>query len=290
MDFMKLSKEYSGDKSEFLVLPIEYEGDVTYGKGAARGAEEIIKASEHLEYYDEQFDCEPFEKGIHTLQKLELKDDKPEKAMENISETVGKKKYKDKFLISLGGDHAVTIGIIKGVEKNHENFSVITLDAHPDFFHSWNNSQYNHRCTAQRVVENHKMLEVGIRSMDIDEKELIEKNDNINIIKSYDYSKDKLRKELKKLEDKVYISIDVDVFDPSFIRNTGTPEPGGFLWDKVIDILKIIFESKKVIGADIVEFAPESDSKYSYRAEAFALAKLCYKIIALGYKNNMLLR
>lgn len=277
MNFMNLPIEYRKEDSFFQILPIEYEGAVTYGKGASKGASEIIKASQHLEYYDEQFDIEPFENGIHTLNPLNLKDKEPEEAIKIISEE--SEKHKKKFLISLGGDHSITIGIVKGLEKEND-FDVIILDAHTDFFHSWNNSQYNHRCTAQRIIKNHKVLEIGIRSMDIDEKELIDSNENINTIKAYDYDKEMLKQELKKLKNNIYISIDVDVFDPSFIRNTGTPEPGGFFWNDIINILKIIFKEKNIIGADIVEFAPNNN----FEAESFSLAKLCYKIMALSIK------
>lgn len=282
---MNLDGKYSGKDSLFYILPIGYEKDLTYGKGGAKGSGEIIKASLHLEYYDEQFDNEPFEKGIHTLDKLELNDFKPEEAIERISEEVAK--YKDKFLISLGGDHAVTIGIVNGLDRNYDNFDVIILDAHADFFHSWNNSQFNHRCVAQRAAEKHKTLLIGVRAMDKDEKEIIEKNKNVNLIKAYDYEEEKLKKLLKELNKDVYLSIDADVFDPSFIRNTGTPEPGGFFWNDVINILKIIFTTKNVIGADIAEFAPNEN----FGAEAFSLAKLCYKMAALRIiydKSNVL--
>lgn len=276
MRFMKLPEEYCKDSSYFQILSIEYEKDLTYGKGTSKGPEEIIKASEHLEYYDEQFDNEPFLKGIHTLPSLKLTEIQPEKAMKVIEEET--KKHKDKFLISLGGDHSVTIGATRSLD---EDCSIIILDAHSDMFHSWNNSQYNHRCTSQRVSEKHQTLIIGVRSMDADEADIIKNNENINLIKAYDYTVEKLKQELKKLKNKIYISIDVDVFDPSFIRNTGTPEPGGFLWYDVINILKEIFSEKEVVGADIVEFSP----KENFNAEAFSLAKLCYKLMALKFKN-----
>ena len=267
MKFMKLADEYSGESSEFCILPIEYEFGLTYGDGASKGPAEILKASEHLEYYDEQFDAEPFLKGIQTLPPVKPK--KPEDLLEIA--------VPDKFTITLGGDHAVTIGVLKSLEKKYDDFSVIILDAHSDFFSSWNDSQYNHRCVSQRAVEKHKTLLLGVRSMDIDEKELIEKNENVSIIKAYDFDLEKLKQELAKMSENVYISIDVDAFDTSFIKNTGTPEPGGFFWNQVIDILKVIFEQKKVIGADIVEFAP----KQNFEAEAFSLAKLSHKIFSL---------
>ena len=268
MKFMDLEEKYSGEGSYFYILPIEYEKDLTYGKGASLGPKEIIKASKHLEYYDEQFDKEPFEKGIHTLPSLKLNDKSPKEAFEMIKNEV---KKHDKFIISIGGDHSVTIGAVK------ENCSVIVFDAHADMFSSWNGSEYNHRCVCQRLSEKHKVLNVGVRSMDVDEKHIIENNENIDIIKAHEFNLELFKEKLKNLDEKVYVSIDVDCFDPSFIRNTGTPEPGGFTWNQIIEMLEIISKSKNIIGADITEFSP----KYNFEAEAFALAKLCYKIMAL---------
>jgi agmatinase len=266
--WMNLPPEYQ--KGKFVILPIEYEKDLTFGDGASLGPAEIIAASKHLEYYDEQFDCEPFEKGIELLEPI--KADEPEEMVEKVSEEI--KKHKDKFVISLGGDHSVTIGAVKGIE---DDFSVIILDAHADFRDSWNGSSLNHACVAKQVSKNHKLALLGVRSMDIDEKKQIENAENVHLLNAYGFTLEKLRQILPKLKDKVYLSIDVDVFDPSFIRNTGTPEPGGFTWNQVIAILKTIFKEKEVIAADIVEFSP----KENFQAEAYALAKLCYKIMAM---------
>jgi len=291
---MNLPEKYC--KGKFIILPIEYEKDVTYGNGAALGSSEIIKASTQLEYYDEQFDTEHFLNGIELLKPLRLDNHTPEQMVEIVSNAVAhylsdtkddskndkKDDTKDKFLVSLGGDHSVTIGIVKGLEKVHEDFSVIILDAHSDCFHSWNGSTYNHRCVTQRVSEKHEVALIGVRSMDKDENEIIKNKENVHLIKSYELTKENFSEVLKKLKQKVYISIDVDVFDPSFIRDTGTPEPGGLWWEQVVGVLREIFKEKEVIGVDVVEFAP----KENFRAEAYALAKLCYKI--MGMKNRAL--
>ena len=263
--WMNLPQEYRTGK--FVILPVSYEKDVTFGKGASLGPDEIIKASEHLEYYDEQFDCEPFLEGIELLS--EVKAETPEEMIEKVSIP----KYK--FVIGLGGDHSVTIGLTKNLD---EDTSIIILDAHADFRDSWNNSKLNHACVAKHLSKKHSLALLGVRSMDVDEAKQIEQNDNVHLIKSYDFNLTKLKEILPKLKDKVYISIDVDVFDPSFIRNTGTPEPGGFNWNQVIAILKVIFREKEVVGADIVEFAP----KENFQAEAYSLAKLAYKLMSLS--------
>ena len=274
-NWMNLPQEYSKDNSKFIILPIAYEKDVTFGIGASKGPFEIIKASKHLEYYDDQFDCEPFLQGIRLLDQLELNDKNPKEMVSKISKTI--ENQKGKFMISLGGDHAVTIGIVKGLEKYHQDFSIIQFDAHADFRDSWNGSSLNHACVSRQISKRHELLNIGVRSMDIDEKKLIEKEKNVHLIPTYNFSLEKIEEILPKLKNKVYITIDIDSLDPSFIRNTGTPEPGGLTWNNLIESLKLIFTNKEVIGADIVEFSPKQD----FEPEAYALAKLTYKIMAM---------
>jgi agmatinase len=273
---MNLPLEYR--KGKFVIMPIAYEKNLTYGGGASLGSAEIIKASEHLEYYDEQFDCEPFDQGIELME--EVKASEPEEMVKIVSEAV-----QNQFTIGIGGDHSVTIGLVKGKEKFHEDFSVIVLDAHADFRDSWNGSQLNHACVAKQISKKHSLALLGVRSMDVDEAKQIENNKNVHLLKAYDFNLTKLKEILPKLKDKVYVSIDVDVFDPSFIRNTGTPEPGGFSWNQVMAILKVIFKEKEVIGADVVEFAP----KENFTSEAYSLAKLVYKIMSLSSKDKQTL-
>ncbi len=280
MTWMRLPAEYTGPKSKFAILPIPYENNPTYGDGASKGPDAIIKASEHLEYYDEQFDCEPFIEGIQEQKPLNtqiLNSAKPEEAIAAISDAV--KGLGDTFVLSLGGDHAITIGTVKGLEEKHKDFSVLILDAHSDFRYSRGN-QYNHACVARRIVNNHKVGIIGVRAQDVDEAKEAKENENVQILKAHEYDEKGVDKILEFLGDKVYLSIDVDVFDPSFIRNTGTPEPGGLSWDVVIGILEQVFSTKNVIAADIVEFAPHGE-EHNYRAEAYTLAKLAYKLMAL---------
>ena len=278
MNWMKLPAEYCTLDSTFVILPILYEKDVTYGEGASLGPLEIIKASQHLEYYDEQFDSEAFEKGIRLLEPLALNDVSPVEMVEVVSGAVAENVDTTKFLIGIGGDHAVSIGVVKGLEKVYgNNFSVIQFDAHSDFRDSWNGSSLNHACVARQLSKKHDLLLVGVRSMDVDEARMITESENVHMIKAYDFSLDKLKEMLPKLKANVFITIDVDVFDPSFIRNTGTPEPGGMMWNQMIEALVLIFKEKKVIGADIVEFAP----KVNFESEAYALAKLVYKMCNL---------
>ncbi|MBI1968362.1 agmatinase [Candidatus Woesearchaeota archaeon] len=280
--WMNLPEQYQQGK--FVILPLPYEHKGTYGPGASRGPEEISKASYFLEYYDEQFDSEPYEKGITLLKPLPLKNCTPEQMIQKVASTVAQQQ--NKFVIGLGGDHAVTLGMVKGMEQRQEkdnsryspnDFSVIILDAHADFRDSWNGSPYNHACVARQLAKKHDLLIAGVRSMDKDECIMIKERPHVHLLRSSELSLKKIKSLLPELKKNVYFSIDVDVFDLSFIRNTGTPEPGGVFWHQLISILQLIFREKNVIGADIVEFAPQEN----FRAEAYALAKLAYKIMVL---------
>lgn len=293
MKWMNLPKEYSDlEKSKFVILPISYEKDLTFGCGTSKGAMEIVKASEHLEYYDEEFDCEFFERGIFLEEEIDLCFETPDNMVSKVQEKLGGIDS-SKFVIGLGGDHAVTIGLVKGLEKKHGDFAVLQIDAHSDLRDSWNGSKLNHACVMKRLVSDHEIVQVGIRSQDKEEKEFIQSNENIQTIYAWEYSLEKVRFALANLKsEKLYITIDVDGFDPSVISCTGTPEPGGLMWQQVIDILKLCFEAKKVIGADIVEFAPEYNEikdkvlqTARSGAESYALARLVSKIVSLKIKK-----
>ena len=270
--FMNLPDKYAGESSEFLVINIPWEKNVTYGKGASKGPEEIIKASHQLEYFDIDYEKEIFEKGIRVI------DIKP-KVFEDIKAQLSKINFVEKFPVFIGGDHSVTIPIVESI---NEDFDVIVFDAHADFFYSWNGSQNNHRCVNRRIIDNHNILVIGLRSCDIEEFNQINKDKRINYIKANEFSINTFKEELAKLKKKVYISIDVDVFDPSFIRNTGTPEPGGLTWNQVIKVLETIFSGKNVLSSDIVEFSPNHD----FDAEAYSLAKLTHKLFILKSHKN----
>lgn len=270
---MALPEEYAGEQSKVAILPVPFEKDVTYGQGANKGPEEIIRASQYLEYYDDELDSEPFEQGIQLMGPLHCADN-PQTAHDQIVEHAAK--FTGRFIIGIGGDHSITSGFVEALSKEHENLSVLILDAHADLRYSWKNSKWNHACVARRIAAKHKVGIIGVRAMDKYEKKYADNEDNVKIVKAYAISEESIKKVLAHLTDKVFISIDVDVFDPSFIRNTGTPEPGGLGWYDVLNILKRVFDEKNVVGADVVEFAPQLD----FRAEAFALAKLVYKLAA----------
>ncbi|PIN74912.1 agmatinase [Candidatus Woesearchaeota archaeon CG10_big_fil_rev_8_21_14_0_10_37_12] len=281
MKFMSLPDEFSGEESQVVILPVSYEKNVTYGKGASKGPAEIINASQQLEYYDEEIDFEAYEKGIFLAERLDLCDKEPVEAIRIIADET--RKYASKFFVGLGGDHSVTNGFVQGLRGNYSDLSVLIFDAHSDLRYSWNNSIWNHACVSRRLAKKHKVGIVGVRSMDKSEQEFLdsEEGKSVKLVKAYELSEVKIKDVLNHLSDNVFVSIDVDVFDPSFIRNTGTPEPGGLSWHQIITILKKVFETKNVVGCDIVEFAPV----VQFDSEAYALAKLIYKIIGYKFKK-----
>ena len=295
LKWMSLPGEYSDqERSQFVILPVSYEKDVTYGVGAAQGAEEILLASTHLEYYDEEFDSEYFILGVFVHPVLRLSCETPETMVSSVQQTV-ESFSGEKFFIGLGGDHAVTIGFVRGLEKMHGDFAILQIDAHSDFRDSWNGSKLNHACVMRQVVDTHEVVAVGIRAQDKDEHGAVEAHEKVQTIYGWDFSLEKVRTALANVKaEKLYITIDVDGFDPSVISCTGTPEPGGLYWQQVVEILKLCFAEKQVIGCDLVEFAPEYVLDFSgtkvlssrARAEAYTLARLLSKVMALQFQKQ----
>jgi agmatinase len=247
--------------------------------GTAEGPESIIDASYHLEIYDEELDREPSDLGICTLESLKMPADGAE-MVQTIFKTTNDLLAKDKFIISVGGDHSITTGYCKALRDKYPTLSVIQLDAHADLRHSYEGSIYSHASVMARIREmTTQTLQLGIRSMSKPEADLV-KNKELSL-----YTMDMIRgaafnleSALEKLPDPVFITFDVDVFDWSVVRSTGTPEPGGLLWDETLDMLRTIFRKKNIVGFDVVELSHDKSDPNS----AFAVAKLIYKMI--GYK------
>lgn len=267
MNWMNLPEQYTTN-AYYAILPVEYENKPTFGEGARNGPSDIIQKSSQLDYYDSWYETEPYKQGISILSMV-----RPE-TPEDMIETLSDAPKKEGFTIALGGDHAITVGLTKGYENIYDEFDYLCFDAHADYWHSWKGSQFNHACVSKRVSENHTTLLSGVRTMDKDEHELI-KDDDTMLIRDEEFSKNIFQEKVAKLQNNVYISIDVDVLNPALISSTGTPEPGGLTWYELLNALEYCFKSKNVIGIDIVEFAPKGEK------EGYFLAKLCNKTMAL---------
>ena len=270
---------YANLKSaQYAILPVPYEGGVSYGVGAAKAPAAVLEASQYLECYDHVHKFEPIEQGIITVNPAEIYDD-TEKTQLSIFESTKEIIDLNKFPIILGGDHSISGAVFRALKENNEPLSCIQIDAHSDLRDSYEGSKFSHASVMARIREQTPhALQLGIRSMSSEEAKKIE-SENLAV-----FAMDKVRRpdfdlkgELQKLPDPVFITLDVDALDWSVIWSTGTPEPGGFLWDEIIEILTSVFKNKKVVGFDIVELAHAPLDRNS----PFAVAKLIYKMIAL---------
>lgn len=261
------------------VVPFCYEGGVSYGKGAAQGPAAIIDASCQVELYDEFLDTEPYQTGICTVAPPDMPED-PEEMSQTVEQVAGELLKDGKFVVSIGGDHSITPGYVKALKQKHGNLSVIQFDAHADLRDSYDGSKMSHACVMARVREmTTDTLQLGVRSMSAGEARRI-KDENIAICTMREIhtgSRD-MDKMFQALPDPVFITFDVDVFDWSVVRSTGTPEPGGMTWDEAVLLLDKIFKTRNVVGFDVVELAADENDPNS----AFAVAKLLYRMIGLA--------
>jgi agmatinase len=276
--FGDLPGEYSSlEQAEIVILPVPYDGTSTWQKGADKGPEALIDASAHMELYDIETDSQVYLKGIYTAEPVDI-NILPDQIAEKVENAVQPFLKKGKFVVLVGGEHSVSSGSVKAHLDKYPNLSVLQLDAHSDLRYEYEGTKYNHACVMSRISEMCPIVQVGIRSMDYSEKEFLDKN-RVFFAENIHNKSNWKKKVLPLLSDQVYITIDLDVFDPSIMPSTGTPEPGGLLWYDVIALLKDVFDNKEVVGFDIVELCPNPQNK----APDFLAAKLVYKL--LSYKH-----
>ena len=274
-----LGTEYSVntvDKAAIIILPIPYEFSTSYGKGTKNGPRAIIKASPYLEFYDEQYRIEPWREGIFTAESI-TPDKTPQSTMQSITRIVSSLIDRNKFIISLGGEHSISYGIYRAYHGRFKDLSVLQMDAHSDIRDQYEGTKFSHACVMRRIWEmNSQIVQVGIRSQSIEESNFISKN-HIKIMYAHQlYQYGFNERILEALGENVYITLDVDFFDPSLMPSTGTPEPGGFQWYESMVFLERVFTQKNVVGMDIVEYSPIKN----LIAPDFMMAKLIYKLIA----------
>jgi len=280
-NFLGLDERFADyKKSKVAVMQIPYEGTVTYRKGTSHGPGAIIEASKQVELYDEELDYYIPDVGISTLKPISVMGT-PEKVISNIYAEIKKKIEDNKFIITLGGEHSITSGIVRAFKEKYKDLSVLQLDAHSDLRDSYDGTKFSHACVMKRIFDlGIKFAQVGIRSISEEEIPFI-KEKKIKMFYAKDiYNKDDWFKGvLDSLTDNVYITIDLDVFDPGIMPSVGTPEPGGLDWYKVINLLKEVLKKKNVVGCDVVELSPIKDNI----ASDFMAAKLVYKLIAYKF-------
>jgi agmatinase len=280
INFGDLPEEYSTlEKAEIVILPVPYDRTSTWIKGSDKGPAAIIEASGNMELYDIETDSEVYRMGIYTAEPVNGQMF-PEDMVASVREKVGHYIRKNKYVVVIGGEHSVSIGSVMAHIEKDTHISVLQLDAHSDLRDEYEGSRYNHACVMARISELCPIVQVGIRSMDFSEKAAL---DTSRIFFAEDVRRDKswIEKVISKLSEKVYITIDLDVFDPSIMPSTGTPEPGGLLWYDLLELLKSVFNGKRVVGFDVVELCPNEKNK----APDFLAAKLIYKLLSYKFKD-----
>ena len=266
------------ETAKILLQSIPYDGTSTWRKGADKGFCSFLEAAENMELYDIETDSEVYKKGIHILKEVTEKSN-PKKVFEAVYQKTQKLLTSNKFLTFFGGEHSISIGIIKAFYEKFSGLTVLQLDAHADLRPTYMNSPFNHACALHDASKKTNLVQVGIRSMDASEKKYM-KPSNVFFAEKMYGNNTWMDESIDKMTNEVYISLDLDVFDPSILPATGTPEPGGLLWNDMLIYLNKVFKTKNVVGFDIVELAPIKEQP----ASNFLAAKLYYKM--LSYKFN----
>ncbi len=269
--------EYSYEQARIVVLPLGYEKTTSYAKGTANGPQAVLEASPYLEIYDEELDAEPFRQGIYTLPQPEFKNN-PKQDFETITRTVLPLLEDEKFVISIGGEHSITFPLFRAFHRVFSDLSIVQLDAHADLRDQYQGSPYSHACVMHRVLElTDNIVQIGVRSLSIEEAQLIRQKGIRTIFAHLMYQgwPDDI---LDALTENVYLTVDVDFFDPALMPSTGTPEPGGFFWPETMAFLRKLFAAKNIVGCDVVELSPIK----GLHAPDFTIARLIHKL--MGYK------
>lgn len=278
LNFMGLSEDLAAyDKARAAVLCVPYEATTTYGHGTGQGPAAILEASQQVELYDEELDAETCEIGIATVAPFE---DPPKdgRFRAHLTEVCDGLLSDGKFVVSLGGEHTISAPLVEAFKKHYPNLWVLQLDAHSDLRDRYQGSPWNHACVMARIAELCPYVGVGIRSGVRGERGQLKPPSRLFYAHEMRRTADWPDRALEALGDPVYVTIDLDFFDPADAPSVGTPEPGGFHWYETLAFLRRVIASRNVVGFDVVELSP----KPGFPASDFLAAKLVYKL--LGYK------
>lgn len=273
--FLDMDPQFSElDQSKYVLLSVPYDKTSTFQKGADLGPQAILDASDSIELYDVVTDNEAYTAGIYT-DDFQYNFDTPEAMVQSVYDRVKHFLNQKKTVGLLGGEHSVSVGAIKALSEKYHQLSILQIDAHADLREEYHDSPYNHACVMRRAQEYANVVQVGIRSVCSEEREFIVPE---NMFYAHEIRKNPnwIDQAINKLSDYVYLTIDLDGFDPSIVPGTGTPLPGGLSWYEVNDLLEQLFTRKKVVAFDVVELCPQPDDKTS---DVLA-AVLVYRIIS----------
>jgi len=269
------------ETARVVMIPVPYDRTASYQKGTAHGPNALLEASTHMELWDDELGLEPYTIGIHTTLPVSGNEDTPEAMIAKVEAATAKYLAMGKMPVVLGGEHSVSVGAIRAYYKKHPGMSVVQLDAHGDLRDSFEGSTYNHACVLRRVVEaGIPTLQIGIRSICKEEAELI-RDKRLAVVSAREFQEhpETALRMVDRLTDEIYLTVDVDFFDPGIMPGTGTPEPGGPGWYETLSFLRELMRRRKLIGFDINELRPIEDEKSS----DFLAAKLVYKILAYRF-------
>jgi agmatinase len=273
---------YNYQESHIIILPVPYDKTSTWMKGADRGPDAILEASVNLEFYDVETSSEANLYGINTIDPV-LEDETPEKLVSAVHDRVSSLLSEKKFPVIIGGNHTVSIGAFRAFSKTFEDLTILQLDAHADLRQIYEGSEFNHACAMARARELAPVVQVGLRSMSKEELPYAEK-DKIFFSHELYYNKGLYGKAIDRLTKNVYITIDLDVFDPSIMPSTGTPEPGGPEYFELMHFLRDVIKRRNVVGFDVVELCPSETNK----APDFIAAKIIYQLLSYKFSANPL--
>jgi agmatinase len=268
------------DAARAVVLPIPYDATTSYAVGTRAGPREIIAASQQVELYEDMLAREPWKDGVATLPYLDTDARGPEAMLARIQATAKSVVTDGKFLLALGGEHSITSALVKAAKSKHKHVSVLQIDAHADLRDTYQNSPFSHACVMRRIHEmNVRCVPVGIRNQSAEEARYIKRNDlPIFTARACRESSNWIEQVTGLLTDEVYVTIDIDGFDPAYAPGTGTPEPGGLDWFQVTDLLAAVAGKARIVGADIVEVRPIPPNHIT----EFLAARLAYLLIGLA--------
>lgn len=282
------SKTYAGIPEEFakletskiVLIPVPYDGTSTWQKGADKGPEAFLNASENMELYDIETDTEVYQQGIFLADPI-TESSTPEAMVSEVHKVTKQYIKRNKFVTVFGGEHSVSIGTIRAFNECFDNLTVLHIDAHADLRKEYLGSKCNHACTVYEANQNTNLIQVGIRSMDIIEKTVM---DEEKVYFAHEMALDDawVDNAIDQMTENVFITFDLDALDPSIMPSTGTPEPGGLFWYETLDFLKQVFAEKNVVGFDIMELCPNKNDKSS----DFVAAKLYYKMLSYKFAED----
>ncbi len=268
------------ESAKIVLIPVPYDGTSTWQKGADKGPDAFLDASENMELYDIETATEVYQQGVF-LANAVTENASPEAMVDAVHQVTKKYIKKNKFVTIFGGEHSISIGTIRAFNEMYPSLTVLHIDAHADLRKEYDGSTCNHACAVYEASQTTNLIQVGIRSMDIMEKTVM---DEEKTYFAHDMAVDDtwVDSAIDQMTDNVFITFDLDAFDPSIMPSTGTPEPGGLLWYETLDFLKQVFAEKNVVGFDIVELCPNKKEKSS----DFLAAKLYYKMLSYKFMDE----